>query len=168
MNDQYNPVILESENYDDYELISQKYDEISTVVNTTYDKASSLVDNVNNLTSSLNMVADKAQNIANVYSDCVKLRQKTKQIEAWSEEKMARTIAKYKTCQQYLTQSFGERNSALQKNYDVLDNAMETGDRELIIEALRNISGIVTTSPLQDLQKLIELYEDEDQTFFDF
>lgn len=146
----------------------QNYEESHNETPDYVDRASSLVDNISSLTQSMSMVVDKAQNLASVYSQCVEMNAKTQQVNAWSQTQIANTIAKYKVCEDFLTKSFGERNGALQKHYDILDEAVNKGDREMIIAALQNISSIVTTSPLQDLQKFTELFNDPDQALLDF
>lgn len=82
--------------------------------------------------------------------------------------KLAGIVAKYKTAEKFITSSFSERNDALKNNYAVLDDAVRKGDKELIISAMANISGIVTTSPLKDLEKLCESFNDSLDGLLDF
>jgi len=109
-----------------------------------------------------------AQNIGGLYSDCVKLREHRKEVEALTQVKLAGIVAKYKTAELFITSSFSERNDALKNYYAVLDDAVRKGDRELIISAMANISGIVTTSPLKDLEKLCESFNDSLDNLLDF
>ena len=108
------------------------------------------------------------QNVTGLYSQCCEIKAKTEQVKAWSEVKITETIAKYKSCQDFLSFTFGERDKALSKHYDLLDKAVETGDKDLIIAALSGISGIVTSSPLSDFDKFVELYQDTNQPLLDF
>ena len=109
-----------------------------------------------------------AKNIGGLYSDCVKLREHRKEVEALTQVKLAGIVAKYKTAEKFITSSFSERNGALQNYYAVLDDAVRKGDRDLIISAMANISGIVTTSPLKDLEKLCESFDDSLDNLLDF
>lgn len=109
-----------------------------------------------------------AQNIGGFYSDCVKLHEHRKEVEALTQVKLSGIVAKYKTAEKFITSSFSERNDALKNYYAVLDDAVRKGDRELIISAMANISGIVTTSPLKDLEKLCESFNDSLDNLLDF
>ena len=108
------------------------------------------------------------QNAGNLYAQCCEIKEKTKQVQAWSQAKITETVAKYKSCQEFLSYTFGERDKALSKQYEVLDKAVNNGDKDLIIAALQGISGIVTSSPLSDFDKFAKLYEDKSQPLLDF
>ena len=96
------------------------------------------------------------------------MREHRKEVEALTQVKLAGIVAKYKTAEKFITSSFSERNDALKNYYAVLDDAVRKGDRELIISAMANISGIVTTSPLKDLEKLCESFNDSLDGLLDF
>lgn len=49
-----------------------------------------------------------------------------------------------------------------------MDKAMESGDRELILASLQGISSIVTKSPLDELEKFAELFNNPDVPLLDF
>lgn len=106
--------------------------------------------------------------VTNLYHDCAKFRGQTKAIKAMSKVQLANIVAKFQICQQFLTSSFNERNNALQKYYKVLDDAVKSGDRELIILAMGNISNIVTSSPLTELQELCKRFDDPKRPLLDF
>lgn len=118
--------------------------------------------------SSDGQAVDLLMQASNLYAQCLQVEQKTEQIRMWSEVQIAKTVAKYRSCQEFLNFTFGERDRALTKHYDVLDKAVESGDRELIIAALKGISGIVTSSPLSDFDEFVKLYEDTTQPLLDF
>ena len=103
-----------------------------------------------------------------MYNQAREIEAKTEQMRYWSDVKSTEITAKYKSCQDFLEKSFGERETALDKHYKLLDDAIEKGDRELIIHALHGISGIVTTSPLSDFEKFVELYNDTSKPLLDF
>ena len=67
-----------------------------------------------------------------------------------------------------MKQSFGERNQSLTRFYNTLDQAIANNDRELIIASMQNISNIVAESPLQDIEKFRELYNDTSKPLLDF
>ena len=139
------------------------------------DKMIARVDSVSSLASQVNMLAEnltgtlnQAERIASLYRDCQMVEAQTEQVKAWSQVEIAKTVAKYKSCQEFMYHTFGERDKALTKHYELLDKAIEGNDKDLIISALQGIGGIVTKSPLQDLEEFAKLYEDTSQPLLDF
>lgn len=141
---------------------------ISEKFNNSMDRCEGLMGQVQDISGQILAVADTVHNIANLYTQCQAFKNRTEQINAWSNVQMANTIAKYKVCQQFLESTFGERNGALQKHYEVMDKAMESGDRELILASLQGISSIVTKSPLDELEKFAEVFNNPDVPLLDF
>ena len=88
--------------------------------------------------------------------------------EVWGQVEIAKTVAKFKTAQDFMEKTFGERDKALSKHYDLLDDAIKSNDRDMILAALHGISSIVTKSPLDDFEKFVELYNDTSQPLLDF
>ena len=111
---------------------------------------------------------DAAQNIAGMFTECMLAQERTKQMQEWGKVEIANTIAKFKTAQSFLEGTFGERDKALVKHYDLLDKAVASNDRDLILASLQGISSIVTKSPLDDFEKFVELYNDPSQELLDF
>ena len=132
------------------------------------ESVSSLASQVNVLAENLTGTLNQAERIASLYRDCQMVEAQTEQVKAWSQVEIAKTVAKYKSCQEFMYHTFGERDKALTKHYDLLDKAIEGNDKDLIIAALQGIGGIVTKSPLQDLEQFAKLYEDTSQTLLDF
>lgn len=120
--------------------------------------------NETHVTQALNLM----QSAVDLYSQCKMVEEKTEQIRMWSEVKIVETVAKYRSCQEFLNYTFGERDKALSRHYDLLDKAVEDGNKELIVEALHGISGIVTASPLSKFEEFVKLYEDTSQPLLDF
>lgn len=120
--------------------------------------------NETHVTQALNLM----QSAVVLYSQCKMVEEKTEQIRMWSEVKIVETVAKYRSCQEFLNYTFGERDKALSRHYDLLDKAVEDGNKELIVEALHGISGIVTASPLSKFEEFVKLYEDTSQPLLDF
>lgn len=101
------------------------------------------------------MVADAAQ-VTETYRACQEISRDIEAIKAKRDVELARIVAGFKICNSVLDKTFGERADALEKHYQALDKALESGNNELIIEALHGISGIVTTSPLESFQKTVK------------
>ena len=115
-----------------------------------------------------NDFAGKMNQAMEIYARCQEVTEKRKAVEAWSKVKITETVAKYKACQDLLNHTFGERDKALSKYYDLLDNAVNSNDNQLIISALQGISGIVTSSPLSDFQEFVRVWDDTSQPLLDF
>lgn len=60
---------------------------------------------------------------------------------------------RYALMRDTLTAVFGERHQALSAHYQVLQRGLEQDDNELLLAAMRGISDIVTTNPLERFQE---------------
>ena len=168
MNEEYEDGMyreVEDENNPVYDYDDQS---IETGYSQPAEERSSFMQNLTLANKQINTNLSLAQNIGGLYSDCIKLREHRKEVEALTQVKLAGIVAKYKTAEKFITSSFSERNDALKNYYAVLDDAVRKGDKELIISAMANISGIVTTSPLKDLEKLCESFNDSLDGLLDF
>lgn len=114
------------------------------------------------------MGMDTIREVSSLYSRCVELHEHTKQVEAMTKVKLANTIAKFKVCQDALEKTFSERDKSLSAFYKALDKGIESGNQDLILQAMTNISGVVTKSPLSDIKDLCAQFDDEDDDLLDF
>ncbi len=122
----------------------------------------------NNLLTETNNLLNTSKGIASLYFDCKKMKEQTKQMQEWSKVEITKTAAKFKSSQDFLDKTFGEREKSLGKIYDLLDKGIESDNKEYIIAALAGISSIVTKSPLDDFEKFVELYNDRSKPLLDF
>ena len=168
MNEEYEDGMcreVEDENNPVYDYDDQS---IETEYSQPVEDRSDFIQNLSLVNKQINTNLSLAQNLGGLYSDCVKLREHRTEVEALTQVQLAGIVAKYKTAENFITSSFSERKEALKNYYAVLDDAVRIGDRELIISAMANISGIVTTSPLKDLEKLCESFNDSLDGLLDF
>lgn len=158
--------------YEDYDLVPYEDDrEIASNIGDYEEFGGQLrqnVESISDMANSIGRTLDAATNIGNMYKECVLAEEKTKQVQAWGQVEIAKTVAKFKTAQDFMEKTFGERDKALSKNYDLLDDAVKSNDREMILAALHGISSIVTKSPLDDFDKFVELFNDPTQPLLDF
>lgn len=103
-----------------------------------------------------------------VYKHSLQVKQNIAAINAATTVELNKIAAKYKSCELFLNKTFSERGQALEAFYKILDNAIENNDRESLIAAMRGMSDIVTSSPLQDFEKFAELYNDTSKPLLDF
>jgi hypothetical protein len=111
---------------------------------------------------------DTVHQIRSLYKECKEIDAKVEVVKQYTQLELAKVAAKYKSQELFLRETFGQRASALSNHYDALHYGIKTGDNSMIIAAMKEISGIVTSSPLEDLEKFAELYNDTSQPLFDF
>lgn len=100
-----------------------------------------------------------AHQAMDVYKTSMMVEQNIAAIRAPSEVQLAQIVSKFEFCKSALDHVFQDRHSALAAHYSVLNDAMKSNDRELIIGALRGISSIVVTSPLSDFTQIINNWD---------
>lgn len=103
-----------------------------------------------------------------LYLQCKQMEKRAEILKTWSQIRITETVAKYKSCQEFLYYTFGERDKALCKHYELLDKAIADSNNDMVIAALKGISGIVVKSPLEDFSQFVRLYEDTSQPLLDF
>ena len=71
---------------------------------------------------------------------------------------------KYVLARTVLERIFSERSKSLSECYYTLEQALKDNDREIIIEALRSISKIVSDNPLEKFDLLTKTLDDSNKT----
>jgi hypothetical protein len=126
------------------------------------------IEQINRLTQSGNEMLSTFERIMSVRRDCKMMSEKTEQIRLINQERIIKTLAQFKQNQELIERIFGERDRALSKYYQTLDAALLSNDRELIIASIQEISKVVTTSPLAEIERLSKIYDDTSQPLLDF
>ncbi len=116
----------------------------------------------------INKGIDAVNNIANIYNASLQVERDIAAVKAWSNVKLAEVAEKYKQCENILNKTFSERDKALSKHYALLDKGIETNNKEYIVMAMQGISGIVTSSPLADLEKIEQAFNNPSVPLLDF
>ena len=142
--------------FDEFEYVDDEQNDSVAACDESY--GDDTLDAVNKIT----------ENIVSVYNNSLQVERDVAALKAWSEVKLAEVAAKYKLCESFLNHTFGERDKALNKHYELLDKAIATNNKDAIILAMQGISGIVTSSPLADLEKFAQLYNDTSVPLLDF
>lgn len=151
------PSKCNAETYDDYEVV---------------ETSSRGLGGFLNLVTANQQLVDKAldlgKQVVDVYAESQRLNAKVAVVQEMSKIELAKIAAKFKNTQTIIEKTFEERGMALSAQYKALDYAIEKGDSSLIIGAISQISNVVTTSPLQDIQNFAKLYDDTSQPLLDF
>lgn len=132
------------------------------------DRMLQKIEQINRLTQSSNEMLSTFERIMSVRKDCKMMSEKTEQIRLINQERIIKTLAQFKQNQELIERIFGERDRALSKYYQTLDAALLSNDRELIIVSMQEISKVVTTSPLAEIERLSKIYDDTSQPLLDF
>lgn len=116
----------------------------------------------------INKTLDLSHKIADVYSESQRLNAQVEIVKEKSKIQIANIAAKYLTTKTIIEEVFSERRVALSAHYKVLDEGIRSGDKDLIVKAMHEISTVVVSSPLEDINSFIERYNDTSQTLLDF
>lgn len=87
-------------------------------------------------------------------------------IKSKNEIDILNIAKKYELMRDALVVLFGERQTALNAHYATLDQALNTNDREIILESLRGISTIVAQNPLESFSEFSKIWNDKDETLY--
>ena len=102
--------------------------------------------------------------IVDVWQESRRIDQNITMINSAKEVELQKIAAKFTLCREALAQRFGERHQGLTAHYKVLENAIESNDREMIISSLRGISNIVASNPLEDFTAFMNIMDDDKKT----
>lgn len=91
-----------------------------------------------------------------VYKHSQEIARDIEKIRAASLVELKNISAKYTICHELIEKVYGERREALNQHYQILDDAIKKGDREMIVHTIHGISGIVTTKPMETLKDVLE------------
>lgn len=123
---------------------------------------------INQLAQSGNELLSTFERIMSIRRDCEVMAQKTEQVRMITQERIVNTLAKFKQNQDIIEKVFGERDKALSKYYEILDKALESNDRQMLLASMEQISKVVTTSPLAEIERISQIYDDTNQPLLDF
>lgn len=123
---------------------------------------------INQLAQSGSEMLSTFERIMSIRRDCEVMAQKTEQVRMIAQERIINTLAKFKQNQDIIEKVFGERDKALSKYYEVLDKALASNDRQMLLASMEQISKVVTTSPLAEIERLSQIYDDTSQPLLDF
>lgn len=132
------------------------------------NKISDIADAVASNKDILNKTLDLGKQIADVYAESQRLNAQVEIVKEASKVKLAQIAAKFLTTKDVLDKVFSEREKSLSEDYKALNYGIETGNTDLIIKAMGNISSIVVSSPLADINNFIERMEDTSMPLLDF
>jgi len=81
-------------------------------------------------------------------------KRKEKKYEAMKDVMIREITGKYSFYEFLFSKIFAERQEAIKKDFQVIDEGMKKNNRELINAGIAGLSQIVASSPIDDLDKL--------------
>jgi len=84
-------------------------------------------------------------------------KREEKKYESMKEVMIEEITGKYQFYENLFSKIFAERQKALKKDFQIIDEGMKTNDHELITAGLTGLSQLVSSSPITDLEKLRRL-----------
>lgn len=151
--------------YDENVEVVECYDQESQNEYSENKNNSSIFDLVVTENVTATQVVDLGHKAMDIYNNSLMINRSIKELESKRDVELAKIVAKFEQGKDVLTKVFGERQGALGKHYEVLDKALASNDRELIIESLRGISSMVASRPLQDFNAFLEAWDDKSKPF---
>lgn len=106
---------------------------------------------------------DLASQYLDIYQKNNEYRAQIRTLEIQNQTKIAEITQRYQLCRDVLFLVFKERQTALNAHYATLDQAMRSGDRELIIASLKGISSIVEKNPLESFSQFTKTLDNPNE-----
>jgi len=81
-------------------------------------------------------------------------KREIKKYESMKEVMIQEITGKYSFYEFFFSKIFSERNEAIKKDFQIIDEGMRRNSRELISTGVDGLSRIVASSPFADIEKL--------------
>lgn len=104
----------------------------------------------------LNKLGGMASKVADAYMESKRINANIKALRITTSAVVKMHADQILHARECLTMVFAERSAALNKHYSVLDKALKSDDRELIIASLQGISSIVVANPLDKIGEYVK------------
>ena len=164
------------DDYQEYELDQYVANDIndSDLIETDYAviQSGNSIDSFSNLIQRNQAVIgvgmDTLSKVTDLYAESQRLNAQVEIVKEVGKVKLANIAAKYQLSRQIIEETFSERKTSLNHFYKELDKAIDLDDTERIVNAMKCISNIVTSSPLEDIQQFIARFEATSQPLLDF
>jgi biopolymer transport protein ExbB/TolQ len=93
------------------------------------------------------------------YREDQTVRRDLAKIEAMRDVVLTEITKRYELYHRVFDRIFDERKEAIDRHFDIIDRGVGANDKELIIQGLKGLSTIVSSSPFANLQELSKLLE---------
>ena len=86
-------------------------------------------------------------------------KREIKKIDSMKEVMIREITGKYSFYESLFSRIFAERQDAIKKDFEIIDEGMKRNDRELIAAGVSALSQVVASSPITDMDKLRGMLE---------
>ena len=102
--------------------------------------------------------AEEIPRLFEMLLECRKETEKTKReihkVDSMKEVMIEEITGKYNFYEFFFTKIFSERQEAIRKDFQIIDEGMKKNNRELIEAGVSGLSQVVSSSPFTDIDKL--------------
>jgi len=81
-------------------------------------------------------------------------KREVKKYDSIREVMLREITGKYSFYEFFFSKIFAERQEAIKKDFEIIDEGMKRNDRDLIASGVAGLSQVVASSPLTDMDKL--------------
>ena len=107
--------------------------------------------------------AEEIPRLFEMLVECQKESEKTKRqikkYDSMKEVMIQEITGKYAFYEFFFSKIFTERQEAIKKDFDIIDQGMKQNNRDMIATGVAGLSQVVTSSPFSDMNKLKLLLE---------
>ncbi|NGM85607.1 hypothetical protein G5B47_24720 [Paenibacillus sp. 7124] len=104
-------------------------------------------------------ITDFFSKLMDTYSESQITKRELAQIHAQKEILILEIQNKYDLYHSVFDKVFAERRVAIDKNFEIIDKGLASGDKDLISMGLQNLSKVVSSSPFGNIQQLSNMLE---------
>ncbi|MCL2206153.1 MAG: hypothetical protein FWB82_06510 [Treponema sp.] len=113
------------------------------------------------LKNNVTIPENQIKRLFDLLRDCKKeteiTQREAKKYDAIKETMMAEISSKYAFYDFLFSKIFAERSEAIKKDFEIIDQGLKQKNRSLVADGVTGLSRIVSSSPIQDIEKLRRL-----------
>jgi len=113
------------------------------------------------LKNNVTIPENQIKRLFDLLRDCKKeteiTQREAKKYDAIKETMMAEISSKYAFYDFLFSKIFAERSEAIKKDFEIIDQGLKQKNRSLVADGVTGLSQIVSSSPIQDIEKLRRL-----------
>ncbi|MDR0511804.1 MAG: hypothetical protein LBG93_01700 [Treponema sp.] len=113
------------------------------------------------LKNNVTIPENQIKRLFDLLRDCKKeteiTQREAKKYDAIKETMMAEISSKYAFYEFLFSKIFAERSEAIKKDFEIIDQGLKQKNRSLVADGVTGLSQIVSSSPIQDIEKLRRL-----------
>lgn len=113
-----------------------------------------------NVLDSMGRLGELGSKLSDVYIESKRINANIKALRIQTNAVVQMHANSIIASREIVTKVFAERSLSLNKHYEVLDKALKSNDRDLIIASLQGISSIVVANPIEQIGEYLRMLQD--------